>query len=192
MSDQGTKPKPLEDRLRLIEVSLDVQAEILTSIQESLLEADRLTESIGQLGKGAGALSAALLQVDEQQRRLTELGEELREVKQSSATTKDVDAKVVAAKELVDARQRSFRQKIMLWAGIGVATVALFVYLGMEYMQAASAERAANCERQKRTNEVIVEYLQVVSDNTQTEEIRQAAQDVINSLPVPNEIGFCS
>lgn len=189
-----TEPAPgsVLGRLHRVEVGLEVQAEILTNIQEMLLEADRLTDSIGRLGEGAGSLSAALLQVDSQQKLLTRLDEDLQQVKDQAATTEDVEAKVAAAKELVDAKQKATRRKIALWLLATLLVTVVVGYFGVQYVHRVQATNIATCERQQRTNAAVVEYLQTVADNSQNAEIKRSAQDLINSLPASAQVKPCS
>jgi hypothetical protein len=186
-----SEPKPLEERLRFIEISLEVQGENLTNIHEMLLEQDRLTESIGRLGEGAGSLSVALLQVDAQQKILTRLGEDLQQVKEHSATTEDVEEKVAEAKELAEAKLKATRRKLVRWLTVVVMLAVIIAYFTVQYLQSEKADRIANCERQQRTNAAVVGYLQSVADNSSNPEIKQSAQDVIGALPAPAALKAC-
>lgn len=117
-----------------LRVGHDVQAEILTQIQAELIESDRLLDSVGRLGAGAGALADALIKVDMQQQMLSRLGRQLDEVQANSTTAEEVEAKVKHAKRLATdetaeatARARAERRRLArrLIAVIGISVTAL-------------------------------------------------------------------
>lgn len=192
MNETDPEQLSIPERLKLVEASLEVQGEILISIQAELIESERLTESIGRLGEGAGSLSAALLQVDRQQQTLTRLGRELQTVKDESITGKDVEEKVTAAKELVEARQRTVRKKLMRGLVGVLVLAAIIAFASVQYLQAEKTRRIANCERNAATNAAVVKFLNTVAGNSQVPKIKQSAQDVIDALPSTDEVRLCS
>lgn len=164
-------PRDLDERLRLLEASMEIQEQILASLHAERIEAERLTESVSRLGDGAAALGQALLRVDRTQQSLTELGTELRAVEARTANKGEV------ATQIKSARRR------LLVVGVALLITALIGATLIFYVRKENArETFANCQRSARTAAAVTSYLETVSANSQVPEIRESARNLVDNI----------
>lgn len=161
-------------RVRQLEVSVEIQETILAVIQADCIEADRLKDSVGRLSLDATALGEALLQVDRNQQKMTQLGRQLSIVDQEKASKGEVDAKVkVAGKQ----RHRLAVRSLV------VGGLVTFVLGGLLAFTINSDYQA--CEQRQTRVDIQVNAFQEIADLAQGSSaqprILQLAEDLEDS-----------
>lgn len=175
----------LERRLRAVEVAVEVQAEILTSIQAELIESDRLSSSVERLGDGASELGAALLQVDRNQQALTRLGQQLEGVQEQAATKDEIDE----AKKIADDRFRRYHRRVTARARVaavlGLAAIGTLGGILWHTVDRQNELDAEACQRAKGTRNAVVKYLSDVERVSTNPVLRDSAGEVVDAFDRP-------
>lgn len=145
--------QPLEDRVANLErMAREYEAKTVAD--------DRLTLVVQRLADETVGLNAILTKVDEQQQRLTNLGNDLARVEQSSATKDDltVAAKKQAATSL-EFRRDTFRRVYTtgLLVGAVLAVSGAVVY---DYQESRRTALRELCEARNTQNSIILDMLE--------------------------------
>lgn len=172
--DDSTLDDPtLEERLRLLESSSEIQEQILANLQAERIESDRLSLSVGRLGDGATTLGEALLRVDRNQQQLTKLGRQLSEVEQ--ATDRKADrAEVTATADHLTLQRRQLALRF-IFAGLVSAAI-----LGSLLAFTISADYFACQQRQERVTIQVNSFRQIagLAEGQVRDRINELAQQL--------------
>lgn len=162
----------LEERLRLLEASLEVQEEVMVALQEERIDAARLSQSVERLAMGSDALVAALLQVDRNQQQIAKLDKDI----------KAVECQVTPVKDIKDQIRKTRRRLIAIVASGVLLTVALYL-IGTRYADARAREEYLNCQQRLATAAAIQSYLTVVAAESTNPDLKKSAQEIIDLYP---------
>jgi hypothetical protein len=145
--------QPLEDRVANLErMAREYEAKTVAD--------DRLTLVVERLAEETVGLNAILTKVDEQQQRLTCLGNDLARVEQSSATKNDLSAAAKKQAETTkefrrDTFRRIYTTGLLVIAALGVGATAFY-----DYQESRRAALRDLCEARNTQNSVILDMLE--------------------------------
>jgi hypothetical protein len=115
-------------------------------LEDVAFEGEGLTRAVDRLGLNADALSEAILTVDRNQQKLTQLGTELTEVRTRKADTVDVDDRM---------RWERRRARTQLLGGFTLVTAMLLI--GLFTLSEASHDACERRQESTRTNILVLE-----------------------------------
>lgn len=152
----------------------------LAALEQRLYVQERLSRGVERLGDETAGLHAVLAKVDEQQQRLSSLGQQLTDVEQKAVTKQQLAVKEAKDLERVKAERKARVQRYYAW---GIGAMALLSVVALLAIQ-SQAERSQDQQ----------EYRQAIYDvcEARAAQSRKVRELVENAPPAEDAQGEAS